>query len=79
MIGSVFWPFEDYSMHPLQVAAHFAAFTWYARTHPKALREDAAGFARTKWADFLPVAHEGLGRFLLQIASSSKPRREQRL
>jgi len=67
-------------MHPLQVAAQFAAFTWYTKTNPDIDREDAAWFARTNWADFLPAASEGLGRLLLKIAgkSSSKARKSKR-
>ncbi len=56
-------------MHPLQVAARFAAFTWYTTTHPEAEREDAAWFSRTNWADFLPAVNEGLGRLLLKITA----------
>jgi hypothetical protein len=59
---------KDETMHPLQVAAQFAAFTWYSEANPDAEQEDAAWFARTSWSDFLPVAHEGLGRLLLKIA-----------
>ena len=64
-------------MHPLQVAAQFGAFTWYSKTNPGVDCEDAAWFARTNWADFLPAASEGLGRLLLKIAGqpSSKSRK----
>ena len=64
-------------MHPLQVSAQFAAFTWYRSTHQSESREEAARYARLKWDEFLPVAHEGLGRLLLRIAEP-RPRKSPR-
>src|SRR5262245_42127225 len=58
-------------MDPLKAAARFAAFVWFVRR-----RENSAGnsaeaqhFARENWVAFLPLAHEGLGRLLVKIAS----------
>ena len=52
-------------MHPLKVSAEFAAFTWFRHTHEEESREAAARYARINWDEFLPVAHEGLGRLLI--------------
>ena len=70
-------------MHPLKIAAKFAAFTWYLRTHVDATQADAAWFAETAWSEFLPIVHEGLGRLLLKIAGTSaenvrRPKRTKR-
>jgi hypothetical protein len=65
-------------MHPLQVAAKFAAFTWHRRHYPDADQEHATRFARTKWHEFLPVAHEGLGRLLLRMAKARFSRTQRR-
>lgn len=67
-------------MHPLQVAARFAAYTWYQGTHPGQPADAAVRFAGTHWPGFLEATHEGLGRLLLQIAQpqadrTKRPRR----
>ena len=56
-------------MHPLQVSAQFAAFVWFSRQRPEdpQTRSKARRLARKHWGDFLPSAHEGLGRLLLKI------------
>jgi hypothetical protein len=64
-------------MHPLQVSAQFAAYTWFRNTHKKVSREEAARYARLHWDTFLPLAHEGLGRLLLRIAEP-RPRKSPR-
>jgi hypothetical protein len=60
---------------PLKVSAQFAAFLWAsqgnAEIEPAPGR--AARFAKENWTTFLPLAHEGLGRLLLQIASGASP------
>jgi hypothetical protein len=66
-------------MHALQVAAQFAAYTWYTGTKVEAKQEEATRFARTRWADFLPAAHEGLGQLLLKIAAPPKRRKSTRI
>jgi hypothetical protein len=61
-------------MDPVKVSAQFAAFIWASRGNPEIEREQerAARFARDNWSAFLPLAHEGLGRLLLQIAGASE-------
>jgi hypothetical protein len=54
-------------MNPLKVSAQFAAYTWYSEQNPHQPTKDASDFARRNWDAFLPSAHEGVGRFLLQL------------
>jgi hypothetical protein len=65
-------PQED-AMNPWKVSAQFAAFIWYTNrtTESKVSTAEAAKFAKENWIAFLPYAHEGAGRLLIQIA---KPR-----
>ncbi len=60
-------------MNPWKVSAQFAAFVWYTNrtTEHKVTAAEAAKFAKENWIAFLPYAHEGAGRLLIQIA---KPR-----
>jgi hypothetical protein len=62
---------ED-AMHPLQVAARFAAYVWFIESNPEkpASREEALRYARDNWAAFIPCAHEGLGRLLLKLSAA---------
>jgi hypothetical protein len=55
-------------MDPRKVAAHFAAFVWFASRNSKT-QEEAVQLANDNWPAFLPLAHEGLGRLLLKIAT----------
>jgi hypothetical protein len=68
-------------MDPRNVAARFAAFVWFSSKKQKA-EEEAVRFAQDNWPAFLPLAQEGLGRLLLEIAkrpiSSARPRRLRR-
>lgn len=64
-------------MDARKVAARFAAYTWYEQTAGTQSPEKANRFARQNWEAFLPQAHEGLGRLLLQIARG-QPRRLHR-
>jgi len=60
-------------MKALQVAAQFAAYTWYSETRqapPAIVEEEAKQFAQQNWQAFLPLAHEGLGRLLLRISEA---------
>jgi hypothetical protein len=72
-------------MDPVKVSAQFAAFVWASARKPEiAPGHGAARFARKNWNAFLPLAHEGLGRLLLQIAAvhdkeSSRPSSRRRL
>ena len=68
-------------MKPLETAARFAAFTWYTdnRQAPGRTTEvEARQFSQQNWQVFLPMAHEGLGRLLLQIAKA-RPSPQRRL
>lgn len=58
-------------MKPLEVAARFAAFTWFTgncQAPRPTLQAEGRRFAKENWQAFLPVAHEGWGRLLLRIA-----------
>lgn len=60
-------------MKPLEVAARFAAFTWYTghgQAPSPTLQAEASRFAKENWRAFLAVAHEGWGRLLLRIAKA---------
>jgi len=65
-------------MKPLQIAAQFAAYTWYSENRqapPDITHEEASHFAEDNWQAFLPVADKGLGRLLLRI--TRRPERER--
>jgi hypothetical protein len=67
-------------MKPMESAARFAAFAWYNdnRQAPSRItREEARRFADEHWQVFLPVADEGWGRLLNQIAKA-RPNRQRR-
>jgi hypothetical protein len=60
-------------MKPLQVAARFAAFAWYAdyrQALSRTVQAEARRFSRQNWRVFLPLADKGLGRLLLRIAKA---------
>jgi hypothetical protein len=60
-------------MNPLKLSAQFAAYVWYSETRREATAPDKASrFAEENWQHFLPSAHEGWGKLLMQMA---KPRR----
>ena len=64
-------------MHPSEIAARFAAFTWYTncRQAPnKTVQAEARRFSDDNWRTFLPFANHGLGRMLLRIANTKKDR-----
>jgi hypothetical protein len=68
-------------MDPRNVAARFAAFVWFSNKKQKT-EEAAVQFAQDNWPAFLPLAQDGLGRLLLEIAkrpaSSARPKRWRR-
>lgn len=69
-------------MKPLEVAARFAAFSWYTNVRQapsRTLQAEARRFANDSWQAFLPAASEGLGRLLLAIAKSRSNRRSAAL
>ena len=57
-------------MNPWNVSAQFAAFVWYSNQESEKHSSAAAAaqFAKENWVAFLPYAHEGYGRLLIQIA-----------
>jgi len=66
-------------MDPRKIAAHFAAFVWFCNRNPQ-IQGEAAWFANDNWPAFLPLAHEGLGRLLIRIATPQvAPARRRRL
>jgi hypothetical protein len=62
-------------MSPVTVSAQFAAYVWFngQRNNAHKSDADAVDFARDNWEAFLPLAHPGLGRLLLQIAGGPPP------
>jgi hypothetical protein len=78
-------------MKPLEIAAQFAAFTWYTEHRQAPCRitqAEARRFSKQNWQIFLPVAHKGWERLLLRIAKTrpnsrllpatvSRPRKRQ--
>ena len=66
-------------MDAKQIAARFAAHAWYEETRQGAQSpQEAARFARKHWEAFLPVAHEGLGRLLIRLGATKRPRQKLR-
>jgi hypothetical protein len=64
-------------MHPSEIAARFAAFAWSMNCHQapsKTAQTEARRFSKEKWKTFLPLANDGLGRLLLQLAKARNTR-----
>jgi hypothetical protein len=60
-------------MNPLEVAARFAAFTWYTgrcQAPSPTLQAEARRFPKENWQMFLAVTHEEWGSLLLRIAKA---------
>src|SRR5262249_55271209 len=73
-------PLQGENMKPLEVAARFAAFSWYINLRqvpPRTVQAEARRFSKESWQAFLPVADEGLGKLLLQVAKIH-PARQRR-
>jgi len=67
-------------MHPLEIAARFAAFTWITNRHQTPsnfVQAEARRFSEENWKMFLPLANQGLGRLLLQVAKTRKSRQRR--
>jgi hypothetical protein len=67
-------------MHPVEFAARFAAFAWCMNFHPapsKTAQAEARRFSEENWKAFLPLANQGLGRLLLQVAKTRKARQRR--
>jgi hypothetical protein len=63
-------------MKALEIAAQYAAYTWYQETHKdQQSQSEAARFAKENWTSFLSVADEGWGRLLIRIASERAKQR----
>jgi hypothetical protein len=70
---------KEKPMKARKVAAQFAAYVWYENTQKaKPSGQDKARFAKEHWMSFLPVAPEGLGRLLLQIAAGQPSKHRAR-
>jgi hypothetical protein len=68
-------------MDARQVAAQFAAYSWFENTRRGEPTEaEKSRFARENWRPFLTIAPQGLGRLLLKVAAGRRrnPRRRQR-
>jgi hypothetical protein len=66
-------------MNASKIAAEFAAYTWYEESRAgQQGRKESWQFARNHWKAFLPVAHEGLGKLLIRVASQKAKRRRKR-
>jgi hypothetical protein len=62
-------------MNARKMAAEFAAYTWYEESRAgQQSRKESRQFARNYWKSFLPVAHEGLGKLLIRVASQKAKR-----
>ena len=67
-------------MKPLEIAARFAAYSWYTDCRQAPTRTtlaEAKRFSDESWQAFLPVAHDGLGRLLLQVAKTRQRKRRR--
>jgi hypothetical protein len=59
-------------MDSLELAARFAAFTWYTNSRQaprRTTQAEAKRFSNQSWKKFLPVADKGWGRLLARIAN----------
>jgi hypothetical protein len=61
-------------MDPLTVSAQFAAYLWFNDQKKSAdvCRTEAMQFAHAHWKEFLPLAHQGVGRLLLRLAKAPR-------
>lgn len=57
------------SLDPLQVSAQYVAFTWFLEQNGRQVQVEAAHFAKDNWRQFLPAAHEGMGKLLIRITT----------
>jgi hypothetical protein len=65
-------------MDPLQLAAQFAAFTWFTECYSgKASADEATKFARENWPAFRNHAPAGLGRLLIRVGRLEEQPRDQ--
>jgi hypothetical protein len=66
-------------MDPIKTSAEFAAYVWYTNGtegNPEVVKKGKQ-FSKDNWVTFLPLAHEGLGRLLIEIGKAGKERRHK--
>jgi hypothetical protein len=54
-------------VNPWKVSAQFAAFVWFTKAQQAKTDAEAKRFAERNWIAFLPCAHQGIGRLLIDI------------
>jgi hypothetical protein len=66
-------------MDPVQLAARFAAYTWYTECHltPPSARQ-ASEFASESWQAFVGKVPEGFGRLLIRVGRLDRQRPTRR-
>jgi hypothetical protein len=65
-------------MDAQQLAAQFAAYTWYNECHASpADGRRASQFARDKWLAFVGTVPEGFGRLLRRVSRVDRYRRRR--
>jgi hypothetical protein len=66
-------------MDPVQLAAQFAAYSWYSECHagPPNARQ-ASQFAQGNWQAFLDKVPEGFGRLLIRVGRLNRKRQPRR-
>jgi hypothetical protein len=71
--------FKENNMEALNIAAQFAAYTWFENSHKDGANEAAkARFTKENWKRFMPIAHEGLGQLLIKIGAGPAKERHVR-
>jgi hypothetical protein len=64
-------------MDALQLAAQFAAYTWYNECHASPADSQASDFARDNRPAFVGAAPEGFGRLLRRVSRVDRSRRRR--
>lgn len=57
-------------MNPWKISAQYAAYLWFLEQHPGKADADAVLFAKSHWSEFLPCAHEGIGKLLIALGKA---------
>jgi hypothetical protein len=66
-------------MDARKAAAQFAAYVWIENARQgNSTETEKCRFARDNWQPFMPIANEGLGRLLLDIARGRRERTQRR-
>lgn len=66
-------------MNPWKISAQFAAYNWFLKENPFETEEAALQYAKRMWVNFLPCAHAGIGRLLIQLGERRRGARARRL